>query len=370
MSGTCVAPHEDVLVSGEPVWSTESRTRIFEIDPLSDPRWKCFIDRQSGASIFHQPEWLRALQSCYGYEPRVLSSTPPNKLLTNGIVFCQIRSPLTGRRLVSLPFSDHCDPLTDNSEEFCQLLHNLMEQVDRGRWKYLEVRPTAIAPDSARGFAISNRYFLHRLDLQPSEEILFRSFHKDSVQRRVRRAEREGLSYEEGSSEQLLNQFYTLLIMTRRRQGVPPQPLKWFRSLISCWGSNLKIRVVRKGDAAVASILTISERRKMVYKYGCSDPRFNNLGGTPLLFWRAIQDAKAAGMEEFDFGRSDINNPGLITFKERWATKRMELNYWRYPSRAAAPGPEYAIKHVHKLVSVMPNGPLALLGRLLYPHIG
>jgi CelD/BcsL family acetyltransferase involved in cellulose biosynthesis len=370
MTETCVVSHEDTIELNEEESSKESRPRIFEIDPLRDPRWKAFIDRRSDSSIFHQPSWLQALKSCYGYEPRVLSSTPPGEPLTNGIAFCQIRSPLTGRRLVSLPFSDHSDPLVGFPEELHELLQSLVERVKGAQWKYLEIRPIALAPDSASGFAISNRYFLHRLDLQPAEEKLFRSFHKDSVQRRIRRAEKEHLNYEEGSSEALLNQFYKLLIITRRRRGVPPQPLKWFRSLIACLGPNLKIRVTRKGDTPVAGILTISDRKKMVYKYGCSDPRFNNLGGTPLLFWRAIQDAKVAGMSEFDLGRSDTDNLGLVTFKEHWAAQRIELNYWRYPSSAAGLGPEHAIKHIRKLISIAPDKALAFLGRILYPHIG
>jgi CelD/BcsL family acetyltransferase involved in cellulose biosynthesis len=348
----------------------ESQAGIFQIDPLQDPRWKAFVDRRTDACIFHSPGWLQALKSCYGYEPCVLSSTPPCEPLTNGIVFCQVRSRLTGRRLVSIPFSDHCDPLVNDSEEFQQLLDASIRRVERERLKYLEIRPINFAPRLAESFAISSRYFLHRLDLDHSEEILFRSFHKNCVQRAIRRAQSESLGYEEGCSELLLNQFYKLLIMTRRRQGVPPQPLKWFRSLIRCMGSNLKIRVALKGDIPIASILTIADPKKMVYKYGCRDPRFNHLGGTFLLLWRTIQEAKAAGMREFDMGRSDASNLGLVTFKEHWAAKGVKLNYWRYPAQASGFCPEYAIKYVRRLLSVMPDAPLGMLGRLLYPHSG
>jgi CelD/BcsL family acetyltransferase involved in cellulose biosynthesis len=370
MTEICAQTQELTLQQNKSSRAMESQAGIFQIDPLQDPRWKVFVDRRTDASIFHSPGWLQALKSCYGYEPCVLSSTPPCEPLTNGFVFCQVRSRLTGRRLVSIPFSDHCDPLVNDPEEFHQLLGALTGRAERERLKYLEIRPINFAPRLAAPFAISNRYFLHRLDLHHSEEMLFRSFHKNCVQRTIRRAQSESLRYEEGCSELLLNQFYKLLIMTRRRQGVPPQPLKWFRSLIQCIGSNLKIRVALKGDIPVASILTIADQKKMVYKYGCRDPRFNNLGGTFLLLWRTIQEAKAAGMKEFDLGRSDTSNLGLVTFKEHWAAKRVALNYWRYPAQATGFGPEYAIKQVRRLLSVMPDAPLGMLGRLLYPHSG
>src|SRR5271157_227408 len=35
----------------------------------------------------------------------------------------------------------------------------------------------------------------------------------------------------------------------------------------------------------------------------------------PLLFWKAIQEGKERGAREFDLGRSEIDNPGLVAFK-------------------------------------------------------
>jgi lipid II:glycine glycyltransferase (peptidoglycan interpeptide bridge formation enzyme) len=103
-------------------------------------------------------------------------------------------------------------------------------------------------------------------------------FHGDSDQRKIRHAERENLQYEEGTSDDLLQEFYRLLVVTRRRQYLPPQPLSWFRGLIAAFGKDLKIRVASKDGVAVASILTLSHKKTMVYKYGCSDAAANKLG--------------------------------------------------------------------------------------------
>src|SRR5208282_5243177 len=50
-------------------------------------------------------------------------------------------------------------------------------------------------------------------------------------------------------------------------------------------------------------------------KYGCSDARFNNLGGMHLLFWRSIEEAKKDGLRTFDLGRSGREGAGLNVFK-------------------------------------------------------
>lgn len=225
-------------------------TRVFEIDPLQDPRWRPFIEAHSHSSVFHRPEWLAALKSCYGYVPVALTSSPPGSPLENGILYCEVRSLLTGNRLVSLPFSDHCEPLVADAEELDVLLASLQEKIDYRGWKYFELRPVFHKPNGHSGMGLSQSYHFHRLDLRHSEQSLFKGFHKDCVQRKIRRAERESLRYEEGSSEVLLKHFYNLLIMTRRRQSLPPQPLKWFRSIISCMGRDVRIRVaLKRGNA-------------------------------------------------------------------------------------------------------------------------
>ena len=72
---------------------------------------------------------------------------------------------------------------------------------------------------------------------------LFQGLHKDSIQRKINRARREGLRYEEGRSDSLLHEFYRLTMITRRRQALPPPPFVWFRNVVDCLGEQVKIRV-------------------------------------------------------------------------------------------------------------------------------
>jgi lipid II:glycine glycyltransferase (peptidoglycan interpeptide bridge formation enzyme) len=213
-------------------------------------------------------------------------------------------------------------------------------------------------------------YYFHSLDLRPNLGKLVENFHKDCVQRKIRRAERERLQYEEGSSEILLQNFYGLLLMTRRRQYLPPQPRAWFRGLIATFGEGLKIRVASKDGTPVAAILTLLHKKTMVYKYGCSNVAFNNLGGTALLFWKAIEEAKERGCEELEMGRSDIDNHGLVAFKERWGARRRSISYWTYPQRESTALGAWKKNVSQQIVSVLPDRALEAVGTLLYRHVG
>src|ERR1700733_3920504 len=100
----------------------ELACQVFSLDPLVDPRWSGLAASHPSASVFHSVGWLNALQKTYGYEPLVYTNSPEHTPLSNGIIFCRVKSWLTGRRLVSLPFSDHCEPLVDSVEELNELL--------------------------------------------------------------------------------------------------------------------------------------------------------------------------------------------------------------------------------------------------------
>lgn len=344
---------------------------MYTIDPIKDERWGKFLEKHPAASIFHTPQWLEALRRTYAYEAVAFTTSPPGHPLTNGIPFCGISSWFSGRRLVSLPFSDHCAPLGEGSEQLTTLIASLRDSLNRKKWKCLEIRATDSALGGCEAFEKSKVFFLHKLDLSPSLDEIFRNLHRDCVQRKIQRATREELTHQEGRSELLLTQFYRLLLMTRRRHGLAPQPLAWFRNLIACLGDKVRIRIASKGGRPVAGILTLEHKQTLVYKYGCSDTRFNQLGGMQMLLWKAIQQAKTAELSEFDMGRSDCENSGLVAFKDRWGTTRTRLVYLQYPRTRF-----YSLRDaVHGNLSKrafarMPNGLLSATGRLFYKYMG
>lgn len=343
-------------------------TDLYELDPLQDPRWNDLVQRHPHGSVFHSTGWLKALRSTYGFDPVVITTSASHESLANGLVFCRVKSWLTGQRFVSVPFSDHCEPLVNGADELDYLLLGLKRKGRKENCKYVEIRPVAYRPGSRTGLGLSLTYELHRVDLLKSLEVLFRGFHKDCVQRKIRRAERENLQYEEGTSEDLLQKFYRLLVITRRRQYLPPQPQDWFRGLVAAFGKDLKIRVASKDGVAIASILTLSYKKSMIYKYGCSDSALNRFGGTALLFWKTIQEAKETGCEELELGRSDVDHRGLIAFKEHWGASGRRISYWTYPHGDNGL-PDVWKTLARHIVPAVPDLALETVGKLLYRHI-
>ena len=348
----------------------------FCIEPLKDSRWDDFVRSKPRASLFHTSAWLEALSRTYGYHPVAYTTSPGDEELRNALVFCRVESWLTGHRLVSLPFSDHCEPLVDTTEDRVLISAALQRDLERERWNYVEIRPLRpfrlVTPFCHTGI----RYAFHQLDLTPDLNTIFRNFHKSSTQRKVRRAEREGLVYREGCSQALLEDFYQLFIRTRKRHGLAPQPKRWFANLMECFGEALKVRVVLKQERPIAAMITIRYKNTLTYKYGCSDADFNHLGPMHLLFWNAIQEAKCAGLRWLDFGRTNADQEGLITFKNRWGATQSVLTYSRYGVAKksthlcdlhSSKRKTWAAKCALKLVS---PSILPYVGEVFYKHLG
>jgi len=341
------------------------------IDPLSDRRWDDLVGRHPRASAFHERGWLEALHRTYGYQPWALTTARPGESLIDGIVFCRVASWITGTRLVSLPFSDHCDPLFSDQTDFATFLQGARIASEQQGCRYVEFRPLLPIGERDSWLQESGTYCFHTLDLSPTVEEIFNAFHRNSIQRKIRRAERERLSYEAGSSEMLVAEFYRLMLMTRRRHRLLPQPRTWFQSLAECLGDKMQIRLARKDGNPVAAMLSLRHGRSVTYKYGCSDERFHSLGGMPFLFWRLIEDSKAAGAEEIDLGRSDSDHEGLTTFKDRFGAKRSEIKYYRHSSgktgeTSGLPG----WRSLRRFVPMLPGRVLSAAGALLYRHMG
>lgn len=344
---------------------------IYEINPLTDERWAELVGRHPAGSLFHTIGWLEALWRTYGFESTVLTASAPGEALENGLVYCRVRSWLTGRRLVSLPFSDHCEPLVGGENDLAELLEGFRKTVKEGGYGYGEIRPWTERASEHWGGRPARRYVAHRLDLREGAEAVFRRFHRDCIQRKIRRAEREGVVVERGDSAGLLDEFYGLMIQTRRRHGLPPQPFEWYRNLGECLGQALTVWIARKDRRAAAAILTVRHRQVVVYKYGASDARMHALGCMPYLMWRAAEDAVERGMEWLDLGRSDEGQTGLIAFKEHLGAERSVLLYWRWPQGHCGPsGAGWSRSVLGVVCQRLPERWLRGLGSAVYRHLG
>jgi len=239
----------------------------------------------------------------------------------------------------------------------------------RAKARFTEIRTLSPAVTDARPAS----YFLHTLDLTGTEAEIFSTFHKDSVQRRIRRARKLDIRLEKSGGE-ALRLFYRLHCQTRRRQGVPIQPFRFFEMLWQILPATAQpsVYLARLGHTYIAGMIVIHFGKTAYYKFGASDPEFFSSAVNQLLMWEAIRDAKQGGCTAFDFGRTSVSNPGLRAYKSRWGTKEHPLDYLQLPRAGRSRSlTETSALHrgIRRIVRCLPISVNRLAGELLYRHL-
>jgi hypothetical protein len=281
----------------------------------------------------------------------------------------EVRSPFTGRRGVCLPFSDVCEPLIFQPEVAGSLRDRLLCFAQERRWKHLEIRggkSFQLAPAAATTFCG------HTLTLSSEREEMLDRF-ASSVRRAIRKAERNQVSAVVARNHQAIRDFYKLHAQTRRRHGLPPQPVRFFLSIyehIIKPGLGFVV-LARRASRPIAAAVFFRFGKNALYKYGASDERFQEFRANNLAMWQGIQLLARTGVEKLHFGRTECENDGLRRFKLSWDTQEETIDYFRIDLSGreclTPAGREFGLhKRVFSRLPLLFN---RLAGSLIYPHL-
>ncbi|MDQ6622592.1 MAG: GNAT family N-acetyltransferase [Verrucomicrobiota bacterium] len=338
------------------------------IDPRSDPEWDRIIASQPDANAFQTAAWARVLSATYGHRPFYLQCAQANGEVAT-LPMMEVDSRLTGRRGVSLPFSDFCRPSTDDREISGAFFEKLCSLARERRWKYFELRG---ASGLTSGATPAKTFRSHELDLHIGAEQLFDQF-ESAIRRGIRKAEKSGLKVRISRGRGAIDKFYALHSRTRRRHGTPPQPRRFFENI---WRHLIDaglgfVVLAELNERCLAAAVFFQNGHSGLYKFGASDERFQEHRGNNMVMWEGIRNLAENGATHLHFGRTSNENEGLSRYKRSWGARESTLEYFRYDPAAAAWLPP-ATSGAGRSEKMFRNLPLAvnrLIGALCYPHL-
>jgi CelD/BcsL family acetyltransferase involved in cellulose biosynthesis len=349
-------------MSGPEGFRSKSAPSLVSVES-DDPRWARFVDASPQALPFHSPAWSRVLATCYGYPSAELALVDAGTVVA-GLPVIDMSRPWRKPRLISLPFTDYCPPLAASERFRSELVTALEQAYKQASFPRLQVR----AKLEGGSFRVSSEAVRHTLELSTDIDAVFASFGRSQVQRNIRRGLKSRLLVRFGDQRSDADEvFYGLHTATRRRLGVPVQPRRFFRIL---WEEMLGrglgfILLVYSEDVPIAGAVFLTANGTTTYKYGASAPEYWDLRPNYVLFWEAIRWACEHGYRTFDFGRSDLWNRGLRSFKDGWGTEEVRVFY----SQIGKPTNEL-LQHVGRgMRPVIQRSPLWVtrgLGELFY----
>jgi CelD/BcsL family acetyltransferase involved in cellulose biosynthesis len=302
-----------------------------------DPGWSRFVAAHPDATCFHQPAWLATLSRAYGFRALVAVQRDPAGTVVAGLPLVEVRRPTGTRRWSCLPFSDECGPLVAPGGSAAALLSRT-EALGRARGvAELEVR-TAVEFPGARSRQVAVTHALALASAAGTGQRLppFRG----SVRRHIATARRAGVQVRAAEVvDEVVGTYYRLLVL-----------------------------IARHGGTAVAGAVYLVGGRTVTYKYGASDSRAWSLRPNHAVMAEAIAWATERQYTTFDLGRTDLDNPGLVQFKESWGADTRPLCYTSSSGRVGYRAGSAAHGLLASLIRRSPAAVCRGLGELLYRY--
>lgn len=340
-----------------------SNFNLIQLNPLISSQWDEAILNSSSPQFFHLSSWIRTIADTYKFQPFCFLILSDQRCTIPMIIV----KTLTGKKkAVALPFSDRCDIQTEvNQGELVLRLLSIAkeEKIDR-----LEFRGTTQFNPPGEP---SHTYFGHVLRLTPDVKQLWKNL-SSSKQRNIRKAHRESINITFQNNYESVREFYRLHCITRKRHGLPPQPMAFFDKIyenILKNGSG-EIALAYSEDNIIAGALFLFFKTEALFKFGASNKELQNVRANDLLLWEAISRYALKKIEKFSFGKTEKYHEGLSRFKESFGASRELLNDHIYDvksGRKLVNSPKVHGFH-NKIFQKMPVPILRLCGELFYRY--
>ena len=329
--------------------------------------WDDRVGVLPNCTFFHTSHWARILRESYQYEPIYLTTFRQNDFQTV-VPLMRVDSCFTDRRGISLPFTDHCQWLINGYNDNLNFLDEVIAQTRTLNLKSLEVRGAgALLEDKPA----SVNYFGHSIELTQNTELLYSRF-QNNVRRNIKKSEKEGVTVRIENSTEAMNDFYRLHCLTRRRHGLPPQPIRFFKNIQSSIISNNLGHIItgRFAGNVIAASMYFHFGDRVIYKFGASDMTYQHLRANNLVMWNAIVHYAQLGYQLLDLGKTEVQNEGLRKYKLAWGAYEKIISYHRYDLIKN----KFVVAHTKEqgwynhIFRKMPIPMLRLVGSILYKH--
>jgi hypothetical protein len=355
---------------------------VIELDPCADSRWSEFVASHPDALVYHHAAWLAALGEGYGHRPGGLAYARDGKLL--GVLpLARTRGAISGRRLVSLPYTPVAGPLASDRTITGELLRAAVDLTREGSGQRLEIKSSDPSlPDVDDDLTRLTWTDTYVRELPPAGENLRfgNSRNHGRIKWAVNKANRLGVHVREAERESDVRDWYALYLKTMRTHAVPPRPYRFFAALWDLLAPRglmsllLAERVEGVRRRLIAGSILLRHGATVFYAFNGRRDEDLSLRPNDLIQWHAMHAATQAGFRFYDFGEVEADQHGLGDFKSKWGARPRSLyRYFAPPPGEGKVGPVASGGFLHRTGAAvwrrLPLRVTAAVGAQLYRHV-
>jgi hypothetical protein len=263
----------------------------------------------------------------YGFTPSAWIAVGASGEPTGGLAWVTVDDE-RGIRSLSLPFSDRGDPLVADLATW----NAVSQAVTSGETPFtLRCLDGCAAADDPRLQRVGEAAW-HGTPIDAGVGELWGRLSGTS-RRNIAAAERAGVTVEIRDDLEAVQTFHSLHVDLRKKKyGLLAQPLRFFERIWSEFTGDggCVTLLARAGDECsggdslggevIAAAMFLEWDGVLYYKFGASAGEHLRLRPNDAVYWAAIQRAAARQLTSVDWGISDLDQPGLVAFKRKWAS--------------------------------------------------
>lgn len=227
---------------------------------------------------------------------------------------------IRGARISALPFCDRADPpLRDGDPAgWPGLLDDALAEGHPFTLRCFSDHPAA-TDDRLRQVGEAA---WHGTPTDLTEDELYKKI--SSVSRRnLKAADRNGVKVLSSTDLDAVREFHKLHVGLRKRKyRLLAQPLSFFENIWREFSqADAVVTLLAEIDGEIAAgAMYLVWGDTLYYKFGASRSEFLPKRPNDALYWAACKLAIGRGLRGIDWGVSDLDQPGLVSYKRKWAS--------------------------------------------------
>ena len=284
--------------------------------------WNRFVASHPEATGYHRAEWRAVFESGLGHRCHYLA-VQSGAAVQGVLPLVEVRSPLFGRALSSLPYVNYGGILASTPRAAEALLSAANELAGKRRLQFVVLRHRR---QQLPQLPVRTHKVTMLLPLESDAERMWTALDR-KVRNQVRKGEKSALETLSGGAE-LLDDFYGVFARNMRDLGTPVYGRRLFAEILRQFPDDARVHLVRLGSATIAGALSYAWNHVIEVPSASSLKEHRSLCPNHLMYWHIIKEAIRDGRTIFDFGRSTPDD-GTYHFKEQWGAAPDQL-WWEY----------------------------------------
>ncbi|WDA40534.1 FemAB family XrtA/PEP-CTERM system-associated protein [Erythrobacter sp. BLCC-B19] len=299
-------------------------------DPGEARRIAGFV-AEAGASLFHSPAWLKAVEAGTGQRAGGLVAERMG-VLTGWLPLTEVRSALFGKALVSSGFGVAGGIIAASDSAMQALAEGAQDYARRAGFGGIELRGGPV-PAGWEAWSDKHCGFERALASDDEAELL-------AIPRKARAEVRKGLGFGHrvtvGRAKEDLAAHYACYSASVRNLGTPVFPRSLFAAMLEAFPDKSDILTVWQDDTPLASVLSFYHDGAVMPFWGGGVFAARGARANEVMYYALMLHARQQGMSRFDFGRSKTGS-GPFAFKKNWGFEPQPLTYCAWTAPGAPP---------------------------------